>query len=362
MTKLDAGLTTSLPASDSGSTAVWRSKRINPRPQSCLCLTWSGYPSNDDDERRLHQRQATSTWWCGPLPCTGEGRNGLSIPRRSYPRAILPWTTLLLVFYPCCPMRGHIWTAFLKPIDCPPISTFFRTTLLSPSFHPKPLLYLSHLSLILILMLLISGDIHPNPGPIDSCSVCFHRVTWKNRSVQCTNCSLWVHLSCSGLSPADFDKISPGHSWTCPLCPSSSQPLPSLLHPNPVSSSIHTPNLPSSLTNTQKTISSKMNSHPKTTTNNPTDPSNHPQLMFTYPPSAPQTQHTISPLNNPLSILPLPLEATFEFYSKMLMGFAHVVLNSYNSCLIVSTISSSCKSHTSPLTPLSAYPATKPSK
>ena len=27
-------------------------------------------------------------------------------------------------------------------------------------------------------MLLISGDIHPNPGPIDPCSVCSHRVTW----------------------------------------------------------------------------------------------------------------------------------------------------------------------------------------
>ena len=43
MTKPDAGLITSLPASDSGSTAVWGSKRINPRPQSCLCLTWRGY-------------------------------------------------------------------------------------------------------------------------------------------------------------------------------------------------------------------------------------------------------------------------------------------------------------------------------
>ena len=42
---------TSLPASDSGSSAVWGSKRINPRPKSCLCLIWSGYPSNDDDER-----------------------------------------------------------------------------------------------------------------------------------------------------------------------------------------------------------------------------------------------------------------------------------------------------------------------
>ena len=168
-------------------------------------------------------------------------------------------------------MRGHIWTAFLNPIDRPlTSSTFFQTTLLSPSFHPKPLHYSSHPPLILIFMLLfISGDIHPNPGPIDPCSVCSHRVTWGNRSVQCTNCSLWVHFPCSGLSPADFRKISPGHSWTFPMCPSSSQPLPSLSPPNPVSSSFsvsqstHSPNPPPSLTNIHKTISSKMNSPPK---------------------------------------------------------------------------------------------------
>ena len=125
-------------------------------------------------------------------------------------------------------MRGHIWTAFLNLNDRPPISyTFFWTTLLSPSFHPKFLHYLSYPPLILIFMLLlINGDIHPNPGHIDPCSVCSCRVTWGNRSVQCTNCSLWVHLSCSSLSPADFRKISPGHSWTCPMCPSSSQPSP----------------------------------------------------------------------------------------------------------------------------------------
>ena len=94
----------------------------------------------------------------------------------------------------------YIWTAFLNPIDRPPISsTFFRIILLSPSFHPKPLYYLSHPPLILIFMLLlISRDIHPNPGSTDPCSVCSRRVTWGNRSVQCTNCSLWVHLSCSG--------------------------------------------------------------------------------------------------------------------------------------------------------------------
>ena len=66
-------------------------------------------------------------------------------------------------------MRGHIWTALLNPIDRPfTSSTFFWTTLLSPSFHPKPLHYSSHPPLILIFMLLlISGDILPNPGPID---------------------------------------------------------------------------------------------------------------------------------------------------------------------------------------------------
>ena len=58
---------TSLPASDPGSAAVRGSKRINPRPQSCLCLTWSGYPSNDDErfnkscfKSRKVKRRATS--------------------------------------------------------------------------------------------------------------------------------------------------------------------------------------------------------------------------------------------------------------------------------------------------------------
>ena len=54
---LHPGLITPLPASDSGSAAVWGSKRINPRPQSCLCLTWSGCPSNDDDDDEDQQ-------WC----------------------------------------------------------------------------------------------------------------------------------------------------------------------------------------------------------------------------------------------------------------------------------------------------------
>ena len=48
----ESGLTPSLPPSDSGSAAAWVNKRINSRLQSCLCLTWSGYPSNDEEEEK----------------------------------------------------------------------------------------------------------------------------------------------------------------------------------------------------------------------------------------------------------------------------------------------------------------------
>ena len=43
LTALPASDSGSTAASDSVSTAAWGSKWINPRPQSCLCLTWIGY-------------------------------------------------------------------------------------------------------------------------------------------------------------------------------------------------------------------------------------------------------------------------------------------------------------------------------
>ena len=123
---------------------------------------------------------------------------------------------------------------------------------------------------------------------------------------------------------------------------------------------------------------------PKTTTNNPTYPPNHPQLIFTYPASAssippPQTQHTITQSSkssfhpSSSSFLSLSKPSFLLFPSFLSLSkqppnptveclWDSPVLNSYNSSLIISTISFSYKSHTFPLTPLSAYPATKPSK
>ena len=83
-----------------------------------------------------------------------------------------PLRTFFLVFYLYCPLSVHRLTAFLIPNDRSFSSFTFLTTLSILFSNSKIISYLSYQSLLLILiLLLISGDIHPNPGPIDPCSV-----------------------------------------------------------------------------------------------------------------------------------------------------------------------------------------------
>ena len=69
--------------------------------------------------------------------------------------------------------------------------------------------------LILLLVLLMSGNVHSNPGPIFPCSVCAGNVTSRGKSVQCCACSKWVHLKCSLLSLSNFRILGSSHSWSC---------------------------------------------------------------------------------------------------------------------------------------------------
>ena len=52
----------------------------------------------------------------------------------------------------------------------------------------------------LLILLLMSGNVHPDPCLVFPCSVCAGNVTLRGRSVQCCTCSNWVHLKCSLLS------------------------------------------------------------------------------------------------------------------------------------------------------------------
>ena len=141
--------------------------------------------------RFLHQSTAASTWWCGPRPRLGWVEMAVGLPEgSSYPgdspsffRYAALWTTAV---------GQH--TASSKSVAC-----FLCFS--SPA--------------LLRLLLLMSGNVHPNLGPIFPCSVCTGNVTWWGKSVQCCACSKWVHLRCSQLSLSIFRALGSSHSWSC---------------------------------------------------------------------------------------------------------------------------------------------------
>ena len=92
-----------------------------------------------------------------------------------------------------------------------------------------------------LLLLLMAGDIHSNPGLTVKypCPVCARDVTSRGVSYRCTICSGWVHAKCSGL--LNVTTVSErNNDWTCnPCSPSKTQqstPPPSSPSPTPVPS------------------------------------------------------------------------------------------------------------------------------
>ena len=132
----------------------------------------------------------------------GLGRNGCWPSRGSQLPRALPF-----IFSLCCPLNDRRRAAH----------SFYKIgRLFSPFLFSCP--FLSLLRLLILLLLLMSGNVYPNPGPIFPCSVCAGNVTWQGKSVQCCACSKWVHLRCSQLSLSNFRALGSSHSRSCPLC------------------------------------------------------------------------------------------------------------------------------------------------
>ena len=72
-----------------------------------------------------------------------------------------------------------------------------------------------------LLLLLMAGDIHPNPGPtaMYPCPVCARHVTSRGLNYRCTRCTGWVHAKCSGL--LDAAQFRRNKDWTCDPCSAS---------------------------------------------------------------------------------------------------------------------------------------------
>ena len=147
----------------------------------------------------LHQSTAASTWWCG-LRLVWVGSKWLLAFPRDPVTAGTPLTQT--IFSLCSPLNDRRRVA----------RSLFKIGLSS--------LYscLSLAHLLILLLLLMSGTIHPSPCPVFPCLVFAGNVTWRDRSVQCCTCSNWVHLKCSLLSFSRFRTLGSSHFWSCLSC------------------------------------------------------------------------------------------------------------------------------------------------
>ena len=108
----------------------------------------------------LHQSTAASTLRCGPQPRLGWVKMAVGLSESpSYPGQPLTQT----IFSLCSPLN-----------DCRRVArSLFKIGLSS--------LYscLSLARLLILLLLLISGNVYPNSCPVFPCSVCAGNVTWR---------------------------------------------------------------------------------------------------------------------------------------------------------------------------------------
>ena len=75
-------------------------------------------------------------------------------------------------------------------------------------------------SLVYFILLMLSGDIEINPGPVDSlfpCGVCQLACNWSHCAVACDNSCVWVHKTCASMDTAEYDQLEIV-SWKCYCC------------------------------------------------------------------------------------------------------------------------------------------------
>ena len=87
--------------------------------------------------------------------------------------------------------------------------------------HPRRLYRVHRPAAVIITLLLASGDIETNPGPVQyPCTVCEKPVKANQRGIMCDGCSQWTHAHCGGVEEAEYLLLTAQESceWFCPLC------------------------------------------------------------------------------------------------------------------------------------------------
>ena len=74
--------------------------------------------------------------------------------------------------------------------------------------------------LIFHIVILLSGDIATNPGPIKyPCGSCAKPVRSNQHGLQCDDCNIWSHHTCLSISKDEYLRLSDSdESWYCRKC------------------------------------------------------------------------------------------------------------------------------------------------
>ena len=77
---------------------------------------------------------------------------------------------------------------------------------------------------IVLAILLLAGDVHPNPGPINRetiypCGYCQQHVGWSCSGVVCETCNVWYHRECVSITHSHYLALNnSAHVWICFKC------------------------------------------------------------------------------------------------------------------------------------------------
>ena len=71
--------------------------------------------------------------------------------------------------------------------------------------HPQTLYRVHRPAAVIVTLLLATGDIESNPGPVQyPCTVCEKPVKRNQRGIMYDGCSQWTHARCGGVGEAEY--------------------------------------------------------------------------------------------------------------------------------------------------------------
>ncbi len=133
------------------------------------------------------------------------------------------------------PFEPINWTLTCDRHDCGIVASYANTTGSTYTLlKPKKVIPSPNRHIGLCILIVLSGDVNVNPGPVSqpACVVCDKRIIYRNnsRSIKCSDCERAVHIKCSELSPSEQRLyFNAKHDWFCSSCASPCGSCPELV-------------------------------------------------------------------------------------------------------------------------------------